>query len=149
MRYTHGATGTRLYSIWKSMKCRCLNKNHPTFKYYGKRGITICADWIDDFSKFQEWALSHGYSEDLELDRINVNSDYSPDNCRWISHYQQTMNRRDTLFIKTGNQTEKIRDFCKRMGISINTINNWRHLGVLEEKLSARLGCAVMILGGR
>ena len=145
----HGDTGTRLYRIWKSAKCRCNDENHPSFKNYGKRGIRFYTAWEKSYICFKEWALSHGYADELELERINVNGDYAPDNCAWVSHHEQTMNRRDTLYITISGRTSKLRDFCKENDISINTVNNWRHLNVLEEKLSDLLEAEVVITGGK
>ena len=145
----HGDTGTRLYRIWKSMKCRCTDTNHPTFKYYGARGITVTEEWKNSYSTFKRWAMSHGYSDTLELERIDVNSGYSPSNCKWISHYEQTLNRRDTLYVTIGDVTMKLRDFCCVHSLSVNTVNNWRYLNILEDKLSERIGRRVYISGGK
>lgn len=82
MRYElHGDTGTRLYRIWKTMKCRCNDSNHPTYKWYGARGIRVCGEWSESYISFREWAITHGYKEGLELERIDVNKGYNPDNC--------------------------------------------------------------------
>lgn len=145
----HGDTGTRLYRIWKSMKCRCNDTNHPTFKHYGARGISVCEEWLSSYSAFKQWAMSHGYSENLELERVDVNSGYSPANCKWVSHYEQTLNRRDTLYVTLSGVTMRLRDFCHHHSININTVNNWRHLNILEEKLSKIMGCSVYITGGK
>ena len=145
----HGDTGTRLYRIWKSMKCRCNNMNHPSFERYGARGITITDEWQCSYSAFKRWAMSNGYADNLELERTNVNEGYSPSNCKWVSHYEQTLNRRDTLYIILDDVTMRLRDFCLSHSISINTVNNWRHQNVLEEKLSERVGCRVTIKGGK
>jgi hypothetical protein len=135
------------------MKCRCNDQNHPSFKNYGARGIKVCTEWNESYTVFKKWATSHGYAEDLELERIDVNQGYSPENCKWVSHHEQTMNRRDTLYITTGGRssgkTMKLREFCARNGISINTVNNWRHLDILEGKLSERIGQPVFITGGK
>ena len=145
----HGDTGTRLYRIWKSMKSRCNLRTHPTYKDYGGRGITICREWQESYIAFREWALSHGYTNKLELERENVNKGYNSENCKWISHYEQTLNRRDTLYITIGRKTIKLREFCRSNHISVNTVNNWRHLNILEDKLSQRIGIPVVITGGK
>ena len=92
-RKKHGYSETRLYSIWYGIKCRCLMKNHIAYAYYGGRGISICDDWLD-FTKFRGWALSNGYSENLEIDRIDNNSGYEPSNCRWVTHAENMKNLR-------------------------------------------------------
>lgn len=91
---THGGTHSRLYSIWQSMKTRCYNQNSKAYRYYGGRGISICAEWLHDFGAFQRWALSHGYQDDLTIDRINVDMGYCPENCRWASWHEQRINQR-------------------------------------------------------
>lgn len=94
MNTTHGGTGTRLFSIWQSMKTRCSNPNSKAYKWYGGRGITVCKEWLHDFGAFQRWALSHGYQDDLTIDRINVDMGYCPKNCRWASWHEQRINQR-------------------------------------------------------
>lgn len=84
----------RLYRIWNGIKQRCLNPKNPSFKNYGARGIVICEEWKLSRDKFVIWALSHGYSDELSLDRIDGNSGYSPDNCRWVNQTIQSNNRR-------------------------------------------------------
>lgn len=149
MRRTHGDTGTRLYRIWKSMKCRCLCPSYPPYKRYGARGINVCEDWAKSYEAFRTWAYSHGYADDLELERIDVNGNYDPKNCSWITHHEQTLNRRDTLYIQIHGVRERLRDFCNDHNISMNTVNNWRHLGVLEQKLSELYETEVEIIGGK
>ncbi len=93
---THGGGGTRLYTIWKAMKARCYNLKAEKYKDYGGRGITICPEWKNDFSAFRDWALSSGYTDDLSIDRIDVDGNYEPLNCRWATAKEQRHNRRDS-----------------------------------------------------
>ncbi len=86
----HAGRYTRLYSIWQSMKKRCLNPNHRFYKYYGGKGIGICDEWVNDFSAFREWALSNGYSDTLTIDRIDSSKGYFPENCQWITVSENT-----------------------------------------------------------
>ena len=149
MRYTHGDTGTRLYRIWKSMKCRCFDTTHSSYKHYGARGITMSSEWANDYICFKNWAIQNGYADHLEIDRIDVDGGYCPENCRWITHHAQTLNRRDTLYISVNGVREKLRDYCREHHINLNSVNAWRYDGVLEEKLSRIIGMPVKVSGGK
>lgn len=94
-RKSHGKCGTRLYRIWKKMKSRCNNKNDIDYKkWYGSRGIKVCDEWQNNFLNFYNWAMNNGYSDSLSIDRINVNGNYEPSNCKWSSDIEQANNRR-------------------------------------------------------
>ena len=86
---THGLCGTPLYRTWTNMKTRCYNRNNRAYKWYGEKGVTICDEWLNDFSAFHRWALANGYSPDLTIDRIDPAKGYCPENCRWITLSEQ------------------------------------------------------------
>ena len=86
---THHETNTRLYEIWHGMKQRCNNPNSKDALNYYNRGISICREWSESFEVFRDWALLNGYRDDLSIDRMNVNGDYSPDNCKWSTAKEQ------------------------------------------------------------
>lgn len=149
MRYTHGESKTRLYKAWKSMKNRCLSKNTPYFKWYGGRGIKVCDEWSNSYETFREWALLNGYDENLELDRIDVHGDYTPNNCRWIPHHEQTFNRRDTLLIEINGEMFKSNEIIQRLNIPRGTWNNWTRFNIIAPKIKERYGLEVIVHGGK
>lgn len=97
----HGLAGSRLHSIWKNMRRRCLVPTNPSYANYGGRGITICDEW-SDFGAFHQWAMSSGYRDDLTIERVNVDKGYSPSNCTWITRGEQNHNQRRTARRKDG-----------------------------------------------
>ena len=90
----HGMHDKRLYRTYHNMKRRCYSPGSHNYKYYGGRGITICDEWKNSFPAFCEWAIESGYSDDLTIDRIDVDGNYEPSNCRWVHASIQSGNRR-------------------------------------------------------
>ena len=89
----HGMAGTPIYKKWKTIKGRCFNPNSSNYKWYGGRGITMCDEWKNDFEKFYEDVGDIPF-ENAELDRIDNNKGYDPDNVRWVDHKTNSNNRR-------------------------------------------------------
>lgn len=86
----HGETNTRLYRTWVNMRQRCNNKNSQEYHRYGGRGIKVCEQW-NNYTSFRDWAMSHGYNDTLTIDRIDVNGDYCPENCQWLTKSENSI----------------------------------------------------------
>ena len=119
---THGMTHTDLYHVWVSMKQRCLNPNHLSYKHYGALGVTICEEWTASSEAFMQWALVNGYRKGLSLDRIDSTGPYSPDNCRFVNATVQGRNRRRPLLLTTGGETRSLRQIAEDEGFPHSTI---------------------------
>lgn len=119
----HGGKGTKLYEVWRSMRYRCENPNNQAYPMYGARGIRVCAEW-KDFASFREWALSNGYENGLSIDRIDVNGNYEPSNCRWTDCKTQMNNRRNTPHFEYGGKSMTISEWSQALGIPRSTILN-------------------------
>lgn len=99
---THGYSRTKLYDVYIKMKSRCNNPDDKNYADYGGRGIKVCKEWNESPKSFIEWALNNGYKEKLSIDRINVNGNYEPSNCRWTDSETQCLNQRIRKDNKTG-----------------------------------------------
>ena len=113
---------TRLKNIYKLMKYRCQCKKYDKYKYYGEKGINVCDEWNDSYSDFEKWALEHGYEEGLTLDRINVNADYNPNNCRWVTRKDQANNKTTNKYVTYDGKTKTLQQWADDFGISYSTI---------------------------
>ena len=115
----HGMHKTRIYHIWSDMKSRCLSEKDNAYCYYGGRGITVCDEWKNEngFIAFKNWAYANGYSDDLSLDRIDVNGNYEPDNCRWVTQKIQSNNRRDTIYLTMDNETHALTIWAEKINV--------------------------------
>ena len=123
MRNTsHGGSQSKLYKVWASIKQRCSNSKNKRYKDYGGRGITLCDEW-KDFEPFKEWALENGYREGLQLDRVDNNKGYSPNNCRFVEAKENCRNKRDNVFITVENKTGTISEWAEMSGIPAKAIS--------------------------
>ena len=95
----HGLTKHPLYRKWQDMKNRCYNKNVDRYKSYGGRGIKVCNEWKHSFTEYYNWCISNGWVKGLSMDRIDVNGDYKPSNCRLVELKEQGWNKRNTIYL--------------------------------------------------
>jgi len=102
---THAESQTRLYGIWCKMKDRTSTPTNPSFPNWGGRGIILCQEW-KEYVPFRNWALANGYHESLQIDRIDNDSNYSPDNCHWITQAAQQRNTRRNHLLTAFNETK-------------------------------------------
>ena len=92
------------------------------YKNYGGRGIRVCDEWKDDFEPFMKWAQENGYKEGLSIERIDVNGNYEPSNCKWITPKEQYLNRTDSHLITAFGKTQTIKEWADESGLKYNTI---------------------------
>lgn len=114
---------TRLYGIWEDMKSRCLNSNNRRYSNYGGRGISISEKW-NNYLEFHNWAINNGYSENLTIDRINVNGNYEPSNCKWSTQKQQANNRTNNVYITFENKTLTRQQWSEILGFEKHVLKN-------------------------
>ena len=134
-----GYKPTRICSIYRNMSQRCSNPNHPHYKDYGGRGITVCNEWRDSFVSFRDWALSHGYKDNLTIDRIDNDGNYDPSNCRWVTIEEQQRNRRSNVKITAFGKTMTLAEWGRDTGIPCSTIKKRLERGVAPETALLRL----------
>ena len=115
------------------MKGRCLCKSDKDYSLYGGRGISICENWKESYENFRNWAIQSGYSEKLTLDRVDVDGDYSPENCRWATVKVQANNKRTIIYVTLGNETHTLSEWGEIKGISYATIDKRRRYGWSNE----------------
>ena len=118
----HGKSHTKLYRTWFHMRQRCSDRNNKDYNRYGGRGITVCSEWENDFQVFMNWALLNGYSDSLTLDRIDVDSGYYPENCRWSTNIEQMNNTRANHKISYCGQEKTIAEWARIAGLPYNTL---------------------------
>lgn len=135
-KHGHASNGadTRIYRIWHGMKNRCHNKNVKDYENYGGRGIKVCEEWLE-FKNFLNWSLENGYMDNLQLDRKDVNGNYCPDNCRFVTNKANCNNRRNNTLVTINNKTKTLSEWSDISGISGATLKMRINLGWTGEKL--------------
>jgi hypothetical protein len=129
--FSKGLYDHKLYSVWQSMRDRCYNSNNHAYKDYGERGVRICDKWLGEngFINFYDWSLENGYKEKLTIDRIEVNGNYEPDNCRWATMKEQGNNRRNNTSITIKGETKNLGEWCSIFNINRKTVSTRIHRG--------------------
>lgn len=123
----HNMSKTRIYRVWSSMMDRCFNPNSKERRLYGGRGITVCEEWRD-FRNFCKWAYETGYQEDAAygkctIDRIDVNGNYEPSNCRWVDLKAQSRNTRCNVVVDYQGEKHCLSEWAEIKGISYNRLH--------------------------
>mgnify|MGYP004683691869 CR=1 FL=1 len=129
----HGETHSKLHQTWSNMRYRCNNPRCKSYKDYGGRGITICEEW-ESYEAFRDWSLANGFADDRSIDRIDVNGNYEPSNCRWTDMKTQSNNKRDNNYLKFQGQTHTIQEWSEITGIKWTTIKERIKRGWTVEK---------------
>lgn len=134
--HKHGKRQSRLYAIYYAMLNRCNNKKAINYKDYGGRGISVCEEWLgkDGFVNFMNWSLVNGYKDDLTIDRIDVNGNYEPSNCRWSTRREQMNNTTRNRFLTIDNITHTLSEWSEISGVNPSTICYRLKRGVLEKE---------------
>ena len=133
-----GGHRSRLNSIYHSMISRCYIASTHSYKNYGGRGIEVCSEWRNNYQEFKRWALSNGYADDLSLDRIDVNDDYNPNNCRWVTWEEQCNNKRHHILIPFNGKTQTAAQWSRELKMPYQTIVERYKRGITAEEIFAR-----------
>lgn len=120
--YLHGDSHRRLHGIWTNMKSRCYNTKVCSYINYGARGIKVCDEWRNSYMAFKMWALTHGYKDNLTIERMDYNGNYEPDNCCWIPINEQAANKRGLRYLTYNGETHFLAEWARITGISDGTI---------------------------
>lgn len=134
--FKHGHVGHPIYGTWAGIKNRCYNKKDQDFRHYGGRGIMVCEAWRADFWNFWD-DMAPGWRPRLSIERIDVNGNYEPDNCRWATQSEQMRNTRASHFIDTHIGRITISQAAEISGLSVTAIkyrseNNWPIESILD-----------------
>lgn len=128
--------GKRLYGIWVGMRARCRDEGHHAYERYGGRGISVCAEWLD-YETFAQWALANGYTDELTLERNDVDGNYCPENCSWITRGEQARNRRSNVSITFNGVTKTCAEWSRDLGLDKHAVSRRLKRGMsIEEALT-------------
>lgn len=125
----HGGHGTRLYNVYRKMIDRCEHVYCSEYKNYGGRGIIICDEWKNSYEVFKNWAIAAGYDENAEhgectIERRDVNGNYCPENCIWVTMKEQENNKRNNHFLTYDGVTKTLAQWSEELGINYGTLKS-------------------------
>lgn len=138
----HGGKNTKLYQVWCAMKQRCENQKSKHYKWYGAKGVAICAELKHDYASFRDWAYLNGYKEGLTIDRIDTSGNYSPQNCRWATKKEQANNQTTTIKLEYKGVEKPLHEWAESIGVKPHTLWSriyrlgWSVERALTEKVS-------------
>jgi hypothetical protein len=129
---THGYGGTKIYRAWYGMLRRCHDPNHRSYADYGGRGITVCEHW----HKFENFLADVGEPPNAkaEIDRIDNDGPYSPNNWRWATRSQQLNNKRDNRRLTSNGRTQTLSEWATELGLNRNSLWGRIRLGWSDER---------------
>lgn len=116
-----------LKALWRTMHARCANPNHNRYHRYGGRGITVCPEWAD-YETFRAWATSSGYKRGLQIDRINTDGSYNPENCRWADSKTNNRNRNNNRLVTHEGVTKTLAEWADDPRCAVTYAVLWERL---------------------
>lgn len=129
--HKHKLSHTKLWDTYYGMKSRCYDKTDKRYSDYGGRGIEICPEWLENFENFVSWSLENGFDDNLQIDRIDNDSGYSPQNCRWVSIKENCRNRRSNVMIEYQGKMITLIELSEILNIPYKTAySKYRKYGV-------------------
>ena len=135
----------KLYLVWQSMRNRCHNPKSDSYFKYGGRGIKVCNEWDNSSFNFIRWAIDNGYKEGLQLDRKDVNDDYKPSNCRFITPRENSQNKRNNVLLTVSGETKCVSEWLREYPIPITERTVYRWIKSGKESKVVKLLQEVMI----
>ena len=112
----------KLYGVWKNMKDRCNNESSDRYYTYGARGIRVCDEWENDFHLFAKWAIDNGWKVGLSIERKDLNKNYCPNNCTFITMREQARNKTSNVRIVYDGKDKCVAEWCEIFGLDAKTV---------------------------
>ena len=129
------AENKRILKCYHHIKDRCYNPNDKGYKNYGERGIAMCDEWLNDYKSFESWSMNNGYQDNLTIDRIDVDGNYEPSNCRWVDVKTQANNKQNTNYLTLFDVELPIQYWAELCGVSSHTLNNRKKRGWSDDEI--------------